>query len=163
MKFDSPRPDEMSLVYDAWANSFRKSPFAGCIPNHLFDEVSRADISGLLDQGSRVIVATQDIPEGERRVMGYSVSEPHIPALHWLYVKRDYRKMGVGKALLRETIRDWPVGSVFDSGHPPYYFTHKTRMTTRFLRSDGFNNPGADGWIWDDSLARIKAAQRVSS
>jgi GNAT superfamily N-acetyltransferase len=94
----------MVLVYDAWANSFRKSLWAGCVPNNLWDSVSRAMITDIIDRGAKVIVAVTPIEGGEgRRVMGYTVSEPDRRTLHWLYTKRDYRGLGVGKALLAET------------------------------------------------------------
>jgi len=143
VKFDAPRPDEYSLVYDSWARSFRKSPWAGCIPNHLYDQVSRAGIADILDRGARVVCAVQELDEGARRVMGYAVSEPNV--LHWLFVKRDYRGFGVGSALLRETIRDWlPPGE----GNPQWVYTHRTNASARFLARHPF--------VWDPVPARVK-------
>lgn len=137
MQFDSPSADEFPFIFDSWARSFRKSPWAGCIPNHLYDQVSRADSAGIIDRGARVIVATSALPDGTRRVMGYSVSEPGV--LHWLFVKRDYRGMGLGRRILAETTRAWPAG--------PWTYTHRTRASQRFL---------AAGWVWDDTPARVK-------
>ena len=149
MHFDAPRADELPLVYDAWANSFRKSPWAGCIPNHLYDQVSRTTIGEILSRGARVIAAVQDLPDGNRRVCGYSVSEPQI--LHWLFVKLDYRGMGIGKQLLAETVKDWPTDSTFDAGHPPWKYTHRTRSSARFL---------GDGWTHDPVPARVLGRER---
>ena len=133
MRFDAPAPDEMALVYDAWANSFRKSPWAGCIPNHLYDSVSRTAIGEILSRGARVTVAVQDLPDGARRVCGYSVSEPDQAILHWLFVKRDYRGMGIGRALLNET--------VIGFSDKPKRYTHRTRSSSRFLGSDWEHDP----------------------
>lgn len=146
MTFDSPRPDEFPLIFDSWARSFRKSPWAGCIPNHLYDQVSRATINDILNRGARVIVAVQEV-EGGRRVMGYSVSEPEVPGvLHWLFVKRDYRGFGVGSALLDETVRDWPLT-------PPrrWSYTHRTAASNRFLARYPHQ------FHWDPVPARVKA------
>jgi GNAT superfamily N-acetyltransferase len=145
MQFDSPRADEFPFIFDSWARSFRKSPWAGCVPNHLYDQVSRATSAGIIDRGARVIVAVAPLPDGDRRVMGYAVSESEV--LHWLFVKRDFRRMGVGRALLEETTRAWPRCSVFDEGHGPWKYTHKTRVSAVFL--------GA-GWVWDPVPARMK-------
>ena len=138
MKFDSPRADEWPLVFDAWASSFRKSPWAGCVPNHLWDQVSRAAATEIIDRGARVLCAVADLPDGNRRVMGYAVAEG--PILHWLFVKRDYRGMGVGRALLAEIM-----AGVGDSVEKSY--THRTRSSSRFL---------GQGWKWDPTSARIK-------
>lgn len=138
MKFDSPRADEFALVYDAWARSFKKSPWAGCVPNHLWDSVSRATSTEIIERGARVVVAYADLPDGGRRVMGYSVSEPGV--LHWLFVKKDYRGCGVGRELLAETVRTFPEGD--------RRYTHRTRASSRFL---------GPGWTHDRRPACIKA------
>lgn len=134
MKFDVPTPDEFSLVIDSWVRSFRKSPWAGCVPNHLWDQVMRTSIAELLNR-ALVIVAVKELEDGTRRVMGYSVAEPGV--LHWLYVKDDYRRLGIGKALLEVTTHGWD----------QFVYTHKTRASARFL---------GQRFIWDPVLARIR-------
>lgn len=137
MTFDTPTADEMKLVYDAWANSYRKSPWAGCVPNNLWPMVSRTMITDILDRGARVLVAVTPI-EGsdERRVMGYSVSDPARGILYWLFVKRDYRGLGVGTALLNETCPDGE-----------WTYTCRTRASAKFL---------GPRFHWDDTPTRIK-------
>ncbi len=137
MQFDSPTAEEYALVIDAWVRSYQKSPWAGCVPNHLWDSVSRTCISEILNRGARIVVAVADTEDGGRRVMGYSVSEPGV--LHWLFVKRDYRGVGVGSAILRETC---------PAGGGPWTYTHRTRASERFL---GRN------FAYDPRTARIKA------
>jgi GNAT superfamily N-acetyltransferase len=122
MKFDLALPDEYSFVFDSWARSFQKSPWAGCIPNHLYPQVSRAASSEIVDRGARVLVAYVDLPDGGRRIMGYSVSEPDRRVLHWLFVKKDFRGMGIGSALLAETCPDGE-----------WSYTFRTRASTKFL------------------------------
>lgn len=141
MRFDSPAADEMSLVYDAWARSFRKSPWAGCVLNKDWDTVSRNTISEILDRGARVIVAVQDI-EGGRRVMGYSVSEPAITTLHWIYVKDTYRLPGlqIGSQLLAETVK------AFDPTDD-WTYSHRTTASAKFLGTR---------WRHDPVTARVK-------
>lgn len=142
MVIDSPRPDEFSLVFDAWANSFRKSPWAGCVPNHMWDQVSRAVATDILERGARVLVAVTPVDgrEGEfpavRRVMGYSVSEPGKNVLHWLFVKQDYRGFGVGHELLAATCPDGE-----------WTYTFRTRASLRFL---------GERFRWDPVPARVK-------
>ena len=122
--FDDANEDEYPLVFDAWANSYRKSPWAGTVPNHLWDQTSRAMISDILKRGARVLVAAVPLADGSRRVMGYSVSEPGRRILHWLYVKADYRLPGLqlGTQLLQKTC---PEGD--------WEYTCRTKASTRFL------------------------------
>ena len=136
MRFDTPTADELPLVYDAWARSFRKSPWAGCVLNKDWDSVSRNTIGEILDRGARVVVAVQDLTNSDgvvdaRRVMGYSVSEPREAVLHWLYVKDTYRRLGIGRALLAETLRS------FEPEVPSWEYTHRTPSSERFFRACG--------------------------
>jgi ribosomal protein S18 acetylase RimI-like enzyme len=136
--FDAPEPDEFPFIFDSWANSFRRSPWAGCVPNHLYDAVSREAARGILDRpGTRVLCA---FPEGVRRIMGYSVSEPERGVLHWLYVKSDFRRLGVGRLLLTETLAAF-------NPDVDWRYTFRTRASAAFL---------GDLFRWDPSLARVK-------
>lgn len=145
MHIDIPTADEFKIVYDAWGQSFRKSPWAGCVPNHLWDQVSRETARTILDRGAHVIVAVTPIAEREdefpavRRVMGFAVFEPSRNVLHFLYVKERYRGVGVGRALRSE------VTSRFDP-EMDFVYSHRTRASSRFL----------DKWHWDPVQARVK-------
>lgn len=138
MKLAPIAADELPLVFDSWAKSYRKSPWAGTVPNHLWDTVSRACSSEILERGARVTAAVVDLPDGTRRVMGYSVSEPGRSVLHWLFVKRDYRGQGVGRALLTAAITGM-AGQL--------YYSHRTKASSKFL---------GPGWTWDPTSARVK-------
>lgn len=145
MKFDDAKPDELALVFDSWARSFQKSPWAGCVPNHLYPQVSRAVSSEIVDRGARVLVAHVELPDGGRRVLGYSVSEPEKRVLHWLFVKKDYRKpsgLCVGTELLRQTC---PSGD--------WTYTFRTRASTKFL---GAGERWGARFFHDPTLARVK-------
>jgi hypothetical protein len=136
--FDLADETEYPLVFDAWANSFRKSPWAGVVPNHLWPQTSRAMINDILARGARVLVAAVPLETG-RRVAGYSVSEPDKNVLHWLFVKQDFRLPGLqlGTQLLNETC----------PGNEPWTYTCRTKASTRFL---------GPRFGWDPVPARIK-------
>lgn len=141
---DTPAPDEFAFIFDSWARSFRKSPWAGCVVNTLYDAVSRATSAAIVDRGARVLVAVTAIAGQEdafpevRRVMGYSVSEPDSRVLHYLYVKDDFRRMGIGRALLEQTC---PEGE--------WSYSHRTRTSERFL------NRKSRRFFWDPVTARV--------
>lgn len=138
MKFADAEPDEYAFVFDSWSRSYQKSPWAGCIPNNLYPQVSRACISEILDRGARILVMYIDLPEGGRRIMGYSVSEPDKGVLHWLFVKKHARGLTYGTQLLAETVKPF---------NTERSYTHRTRASTKFLGS---------AWTWDDVHARVK-------
>lgn len=140
MKFDNPTAEEFAFIYDSWAHSFKKSPYAGCITNDMYPEVSRRTMTEIIDRGARVVVAVQELPDGGRRIMGYSVSEPEKRILHYLYVKRDYRGVGVGGALLSDVMN---AGDFVSGGR----YTHRTNASAKFL---------GRGWVHDAVPARVK-------
>jgi GNAT superfamily N-acetyltransferase len=149
IEFSTPTTDELKFILDSWSNSYRKSPFAGTVPNNLWQEVSRATATQLMSRPQcRTVVAlvpsdtinldTNEVVRG--RVMGYSIAEPGI--LHWIYTKKDYRRLGVGTAMLNEQLAQWDDNL---RKHPRY--THRTDNSQRFL---------PPGWKWDTIPARVK-------
>ncbi len=138
MLLTTPSAAEYPFIMDSWARSFMKSPWAGCIPNSMYADVSRACISEIIDRGAEGIVAVEG--EGEsRRVCGYFVTEPRRQILHFVYTKRDLRGLGIGRKLLEYALQatnpsDWT-------------YTHKTKASDKFCR----------GMSWDPRGARVKA------
>lgn len=146
MKFAEAEADELPLVFDSWARSFQKSPWAGCIPNHMYPSVARAAAAEIIDRGARILVACVELEGDQRRVMGYSVSEPDRRILHWLFVKKDYRGTGlyVGRQLLAATCAATPGRHADDE---EWVYTYRTRASSRFL---------GPSFRWAPELARIK-------
>lgn len=93
-------PEEIELVMDSVAKSFRTSPWAGLVPNHMWFPVCRAAITGLIERGAQVTVV-----RASGRVLGYVVHESKdgSPVVHYLYIKDPYRRMGLAKALMDKT------------------------------------------------------------
>lgn len=87
---------------DTWKRSFRDSPFAGPIPNHIYHRVYGEVLDYLMEREDvRVEIAAN--PDFEHQVFGYVVTEEGFdaPTLHWIYVKRVYRGYGVARELLK--------------------------------------------------------------
>lgn len=142
MQIEPPTADEYNFIFDSWARAFRNSPFAGCIRNCDYDDVSRKAMAEIIDRGARVVVMVNTLENGVRRVAGYSVSEPGRKVLHWVYVKRDYRGMGLGRQLRRDVVPDTEVGT--------WTYTYRTNSSDRFLSALGKRMK------WDPTPARIK-------
>lgn len=123
-------PDEYACVIDYWVRNFRNSPWAGCIANDQYAIAARATARALIARGARATVVRR-----AGRVAGFVVTEGQC--LHYLYVKRWYRGVGIGAALRGFALR---------SGVKLY--THKTEQF-KFLESAGLH--------WDPVPARTKA------
>lgn len=91
--------DDVPFIFNSWLKSFRTSPFAGVIPNHLYYEVYRTTIEDLIARGAEVLVACDSAKE--TRILGYICFEPNC--LHYLYVKDPYLKLGVSDLLITES------------------------------------------------------------
>lgn len=92
-------PGDQAFVYATWLQSYRKlSDFAKPIPSELYFLGQHDRIERLLSKG-RLDVA---VPEGEtanvHTILGYCLTEG--TRLHWLYVKGNWRRMGVASRLL---------------------------------------------------------------
>jgi GNAT superfamily N-acetyltransferase len=132
------RPEEIPFVVDSWARSFRDSPWAGCVNNECYQAAYRDSINGLLVRGASVSVVVP--AEGVRRVLAYIVIEdPDI--LHYLYVKRNARGLGLAKELLS---RRAPT---------PRRFTFRTPASSLLLKL---------GHTWDPVPARLSTFQKHS-
>ena len=96
------RPSEQSdysFLIAAWLNNYRReSYFAARITDKVFFHHHHDIVERLLAR-SRVLVAC--VPDDPNEIIGYIVWEPGI--LHWTYVKKAFRKLGVGAALLKAT------------------------------------------------------------
>lgn len=139
-----PTADELPLIFDTWATSFRRSPWAGCVPNRSWNRVMREGFADILERPATVCkVAVAPLESGERRVMGYYVAEPARNILHWLYVKKDYRRLaGLGRQLLLHATAQ---GS--REAGSKWRYTYRTDCSARFL---------GDGFTFDPIPARVK-------
>lgn len=78
-------PEDLLYVHDTWLNSWRTSPWAGCVPNHLFFDTQRATIAGLLARGASVRIC--HFAESPELIQGWCCFEQKegITILHYLY------------------------------------------------------------------------------
>lgn len=132
-----PEPDEVRFILDAWARSYRDSPWSGTITNDKYAEISRWTITALVARGAQVLVAIPEV--GPRRVVGFVCYEkPDV--LHYVYVKQSFRGRGVARLLVD--------AAKFGLGtKTPGRFTHRTRASGWLLE---------DGWRFDPVSARTK-------
>lgn len=111
-------------VLDQWIGTYRKSPWAGTIPNNKFRDVMKEAIGQLFARGSTGFAAVN--PENPKHMIGWIVTETNSKdelVVHYLHVGDLHRGKGVAKDLLNH------VGS---DGSKPVIYTHKTTYSKKF-------------------------------
>lgn len=108
-------PDDMNLVRKSWMRSYRKSAAMSWVSDASYDHGMPARIERIVTApGVRVLVAS---PPGDTlTAFGFLVAGPD--ALHYLWTKESWRRMGVARRLLLDA---------FPSTLLPR-FTHLTKM-----------------------------------
>jgi hypothetical protein len=123
----STRPVTQGDIMDVvkwWIGSFKRSKWAGTIPNNKFSETQGEAIRQLIARGAKVTLAVNS--DNESQVLGFICTERtklNEPVVHYLFVKDYYRRHGISKLLLK--VEDIPLdGSAF--------FTHKTPFSKHY-------------------------------
>lgn len=99
LEFGEMDGEEVTFVLDSMSKSFRSSPWAGVVGNHLWHPLMKATLTGLLERGARVRVA-----RASGKIQGYVMFETKGPDVfvHWVYTRDSARRLGVGSRLLQE-------------------------------------------------------------
>lgn len=95
-------PTELPAVYEAWTGTWKRSRAAGCVPNHLINEITYAAITQLLQRGMRVdVLVARAAPDV---VLGWVAHErdkrSDQAVVHYLFIKDSLRRRGYGQLLL---------------------------------------------------------------
>lgn len=94
--------DARSLVYSTWLRSYEhSSPMTKQIPRKVFFAEHHKILDGIFARNPTVRMAV--MPEDPSVVFGWAVYEPGT--LHYVYVKPDFRKHGIARALLADLPR----------------------------------------------------------
>lgn len=82
-----------AFVVRSWLSSFRKSDWAGPIPNNEYERIYLDTINQLLARGARVVVACN--PDNPNHILGwmcYEFTRDGKPVVHYVYVKSMWRQ-----------------------------------------------------------------------
>lgn len=104
-----------NFMVSAWSKSFKKSLYAGVIPNHLYHSVMKEMIDGLIARGMlSLVICNKDNQDQILGFIAFEVENKYI--LHYIYTK--YAVRGLGFAKLLTQAAKLPNN---------YIYTHKTR------------------------------------
>lgn len=110
--------DDLAFIYSTWLRSFRySSDFAKDITNDVYYEMHHQVIDRILARGATVLVAVER--EHPEVLFGYLVGEG--PVAHFAYVKKPFRMLCIGTALLKA----YP--------NPIKFISHLTKDGKKFL------------------------------
>lgn len=125
-ELDLTKPSEVGFVYKSWLGSYKNH--ADVMPYSMYRKVYQVILDRLIKRdGCLVVLAIH--PEHEDQIFGFAVLERSSPTLHYIYVKEDYRRTGVGSDIL-EFINQGNTSGEFK-------FTFNTTLGRKFLRSRG--------------------------
>lgn len=120
--------EDLPVVHESWAGTWKTARAAGCIPNNLFDEVQRALIEQLMARGMKIdVIAPSNRPE---QVLGWIAYEPDPKApgksiVHYLFVKAPFRRRGLAETLLAH----------IGNGDGRFVYTHETSFARYWPRA----------------------------
>lgn len=97
-KGDLDDPSDRAFITDAWLKGWKKSPFAGVVPNNLFDQVFYESLRQLRDRGMTILIL--ESTEVDSQIGFIAFEEAAVPVLHWVYVKPILRGEGFFQQLL---------------------------------------------------------------
>lgn len=93
-------PDPLpEFVVSSWLSSYRKSKYAGVVPNNLFKAVYTEAIKQLYDRGAKVVLAVN--PAYPDQILGWLCHErtsDDKPVVHSMFIKSRYRQPQFGLA-----------------------------------------------------------------
>lgn len=97
-----PKASDIAFIYSTWLKNlyFGNSWFRSIERKVYFDKYKLV-LDRVLQRSTVLVCCLTDDPDV---VLGYVVYEPGI--LHWIYVKKGFRRLGIGKLLLPQDV-EW--------------------------------------------------------
>lgn len=111
--------DDLSFIYSTWLRGlyYGDSVFSE-MEKTAFMKVYHSVITSILNLvGSKVIVAC--LKEDPEIILGYAVVSGDEKVLHWVFVKKSWRGIGIAKSLVPSTVQ---------------YVTHLTKVALGIIR-----------------------------
>lgn len=95
-----PLPADTARILREWLTSFKRSRYAGCVPNDRYKQIYADCIRQLLERGATLLVACN--AAAPEIILGFVCTEhtPRDKIVHYVFVREQYRQCGVGRMLL---------------------------------------------------------------
>ena len=126
IKIQPATPEVLNFILNSWLTSYSKlSHFAKGIPSRYFFHHHHTLLAAILSHAECLVAVDQEDPN---LYYGWIVFDPKTdPAcVHYCYVKKNFRKLGIGTELLASTGIDT---------NEPWAVTHQTYAWTDQIQS----------------------------
>lgn len=129
--FRRMKDGDLNFILNSWLTSYRLSPYTKRIGKEMYYQFHQEKLKALLERKPNVLLACA--PDYPDQIFGYIVYEFDPDVIHYLHVKKTYRKLGIADALLQ----------VLDINNKPHLYTHFTLdaayITTKYKDNLIFN------------------------
>lgn len=127
-----PHSEDIPFIFNSWLKSYRPSIQVKNIPQNIFYGEHHRFLEKIMKRAECIIACN---PDDTNHIFGYVVYEiiTGVLVVHYVYVKQDYRRLGVCNYLLEAAGR---------KRGEPFAYTHETYIGHKlsFLMK-GFYNP----------------------
>lgn len=96
-------PSDTNLILHSWLRSYRKSPSGQGLSPEDYYAAHHRNVDAILHVATVRVVHPEGAPD---TILGWMAWEPTAYRLHYVYVKREFRRNGVARLLLSEVPRD---------------------------------------------------------
>ena len=90
---------DMAVVRDPWVQEMRHAPWSRGVPDDIYFPEMKAFVGRVLARANTLVACN---PEDPKHVYGFVTFDPPNH-LHWVYVKRAYQGVGLGRTLVEAT------------------------------------------------------------
>ena len=123
---DLNESSEVGFVYKSWLGSYKNH--ADVCPYSIYRQTYQAYLDRIIKRPECYVILAVH-PEHQEQIFGFICVERSSPTIHYIYVKEDYRRTGVGTDLLEF------VSEGNNSGE--FAYTFNTALGRKFLRPRG--------------------------
>jgi GNAT superfamily N-acetyltransferase len=99
----SKMPSDDDFIFDSWLNNYQAtSYFAKRMKKQTFMKYHPVIANAIMDRPSTICKIAGD---KDFTIFGYIIAEPFhdAPVVHYLYVRPEFQRLGIGKALFEAT------------------------------------------------------------
>lgn len=127
------KPSDMNFIYSSWLKSYRQSDWAKDISNDVFFTQHKEIIDNIIARPTTSVIVICN-PNDDDQLYGFLVHEVagSSAAVHFVYMKYNFRKLGIMKNLMGVYGYTTSTSPVFISHIPRNYETLKTRYNLVF-------------------------------
>jgi GNAT superfamily N-acetyltransferase len=96
-------PEDLPFIYSTWLKGlYGGNSLFGLIPYPTYMAAYSNVLAGLIERNRAIVACLSEDPSV---VVGYSVISPDEATVHWVYVRKAWRKLGVARSLVPRDAR----------------------------------------------------------